>query len=623
MTMRKILPIILLIITLSACTDTQWQRAMMSRAAGVMENNPDSALKILDSMKNRVSDLPRGLRMKYELLHANAQNKAYVTFTSDSVMKGVMDYYNSHGTANEKMEAHYLLGCVYRDMNDAPMALQCYHDAVNKADTTSSDCNYFLLGRVHSQILGLFILQETYSLALDEVDKIIKCAWRARDPGLAINCYEQKAYIYHNMKIPDSTLRISLEASSLYEKYKFKKESAGSLYGAIEVSVERGDYEHARLYLEKYESQSGFLDSNNNIAKGKEGYYYYKGLYCLGTGKPDSAEYYLRKELKYGKDYNNQQFAIKGLFKLYNKLGIKDSISKYALLLTDVTESLYANLSTKNLQQMQSLYDYSRNQRIAQTKTRDAATFRFWLVIFTGAVIILILSIYIIYNRAKCRIKVILEENAYNIETLKQKESELNELKTQNGTSQNSIFRLRKEIENIKDQNEENRSSLSEKESELERKQVELRQNNEMIDIKSNEVETLQRKIARLQEDNKKPDEWRLEAELLNSPIVMTLHKYGAKGIAASDDDFEELIGLIENHSKSFMDALEIDKNNLNRTELRICILIRLRFVPLEISNIMNLTRQNVTNIRTRLLYRIFKKKGGAKEFDYQIRRLA
>ena len=233
------------------------------------------------------------------------------------------------------------------------------------------------------------------------------------------------------------------------------------------------------------------------------------------------------------------------------------------------------------------------------------------------------MSIYIIYNRAKCRIKVILEENAYNIETLKQKESELNELKTQNGTSQNSIFRLRKEIENIKDQNEENRSSLSEKESELERKQVELRQNNEMIDIKSNEVETLQRKIARLQEDNKKPDEWRLEAALLNSPIVMTLHKYGAKGIAASDDDFEELIGLIENHSKSFMDALEIDKNNLNRTELRICILIRLRFVPLEISNIMNLTRQNVTNIRTRLLYRIFKKKGGAKEFDYQIRRLA
>lgn len=144
-----------------------------------------------------------------------------------------------------------------------------------------------------------------------------------------------------------------------------------------------------------------------------------------------------------------------------------------------------------------------------------------------------------------------------------------------------------------------------------------------MIELKSNEIETLQHKIAKLQEDNKKPDEWKLEAALLNSPIVMTLHKYGAKGITASEDDFKELLGLMENHSRSFMDALEIDKNNINRTELRICILIRLRFVPLEISNIMNLTRQNITNIRTRLLCRIFKKKGGAKEFDYQIRRLA
>lgn len=30
---------------------------------------------------------------------------------------------------NEKMEAHYLLGCIYRDMKEAPKAMQCYQDA--------------------------------------------------------------------------------------------------------------------------------------------------------------------------------------------------------------------------------------------------------------------------------------------------------------------------------------------------------------------------------------------------------------------------------------------------------------------------------------------------------------
>lgn len=37
---------------------------------------------------------------------------------------------------NEKMEAHYILGCIYRDMKEAPKAMQCYQDAVKSVDTS-------------------------------------------------------------------------------------------------------------------------------------------------------------------------------------------------------------------------------------------------------------------------------------------------------------------------------------------------------------------------------------------------------------------------------------------------------------------------------------------------------
>ena len=37
---------------------------------------------------------------------------------------------------NEKMEAHYLLGCIYCDMKEAPKAMQCYQDAVESVDTS-------------------------------------------------------------------------------------------------------------------------------------------------------------------------------------------------------------------------------------------------------------------------------------------------------------------------------------------------------------------------------------------------------------------------------------------------------------------------------------------------------
>ena len=150
---RKRYDILLLLsfmILLVSCGGTPQQRNMLSRAERLMNNYPDSVLKILDSARNEAPNYPRSLRMKYELLHAAAQNKAYISFTSDSVMKEVVDYYDSHGTANEQLQAHYVLGCVYRDLNDAPRALHCYQDAVDKADTTSEDCNYNLPSRVYN-----------------------------------------------------------------------------------------------------------------------------------------------------------------------------------------------------------------------------------------------------------------------------------------------------------------------------------------------------------------------------------------------------------------------------------------------------------------------------------------
>ena len=67
-------------------------------------------------------------RMRFELLRAKAMNKGDILFTSDSVMRQVTDYYDSHGTDNERMEAHYLLGCVYRGLYEVPRAIDCFMD---------------------------------------------------------------------------------------------------------------------------------------------------------------------------------------------------------------------------------------------------------------------------------------------------------------------------------------------------------------------------------------------------------------------------------------------------------------------------------------------------------------
>lgn len=80
------------------CSRNPKAEALLNSAEELTGQNPDSALRILDSVD--VENLTRKQQMRYYLVHASAQNKAYIPFTSDSIMKEVVEYYDSHGTPN-------------------------------------------------------------------------------------------------------------------------------------------------------------------------------------------------------------------------------------------------------------------------------------------------------------------------------------------------------------------------------------------------------------------------------------------------------------------------------------------------------------------------------------------
>ena len=93
----------------------------------IADDSAQIAIKMLDALKPEWSKFTKAQRMRYDLLYHKAMNKAYIDFTSDSTMLAVVDYYEHHGSANDKMLAYYILGCVYRDMHEAPMALEYYN----------------------------------------------------------------------------------------------------------------------------------------------------------------------------------------------------------------------------------------------------------------------------------------------------------------------------------------------------------------------------------------------------------------------------------------------------------------------------------------------------------------
>ena len=97
-----------------------------------------------------------GERMRRELAGLQARNEAGSLLTDDSLALALCDYFDRHGTANEKMLAHYLLGRTYDDMGEAPAALDVYFDALELADTTAEDCDYGVLRGIYGQMSQIF-----------------------------------------------------------------------------------------------------------------------------------------------------------------------------------------------------------------------------------------------------------------------------------------------------------------------------------------------------------------------------------------------------------------------------------------------------------------------------------
>ena len=76
-----------------------------------MGDRPDSALGILDAMPQpEATLLSKDQLRRWQFLRLMAQNKCDTVFRSDSLQRVLTDYYDRHGTPNERMWAHYLLG---------------------------------------------------------------------------------------------------------------------------------------------------------------------------------------------------------------------------------------------------------------------------------------------------------------------------------------------------------------------------------------------------------------------------------------------------------------------------------------------------------------------------------
>ena len=109
----------------------------MEQAQSCVETAPDSALHYLSLLKDSIRCEPEETQMYYHLLTIKAEDKLYTRHISDSLINLIVKFYNKYGDKNKQMEAYYYQGSVYRDLHDAPSALDAFHEVISRSKELS------------------------------------------------------------------------------------------------------------------------------------------------------------------------------------------------------------------------------------------------------------------------------------------------------------------------------------------------------------------------------------------------------------------------------------------------------------------------------------------------------
>ena len=342
-------------------------------------------------------------QMLRQLEELERMNRAYEPMTNDTLAQQLVDYFDRHGTSNERIRSYYILGCVYRDLDEAPRALDSYLAAIERADTTNKDCDYRTLIAINAQMSAIFHRQNLPQDEIRALNNVIRFTRMMGDSLNYINYQELLIKPYYLLGKTDTVLNIINNVNSLLMQRGHKQFPPLGVGTAAWINIERGQFTEAHRYLCMYEQDCNVVDSLGNVAKGWESYYWIKGFYELGINNSDSAELYFRKAMCFG-DFNCSSNAYKGLISVYQRKRVIDSIAKYSRLHEEALDSLHNQMRTEAIHQATSLYDYSNFQRIAEQeaqKKREA-----WQLLRSLIAIAILLTVFsCFYYRKKRRIE--------------------------------------------------------------------------------------------------------------------------------------------------------------------------------------------------------------------------
>ena len=268
---------------------------LLHQAKDIMDANPDSAMKLIDSIFYPEKSFSQKLYMEFLITQTEAKYKTYHQINADTLIYKARDYFTKENNNPEQIAiAWFYSGCVYREQEKYADAMHHYKYAEKYALQTD---NFDLKGLIKFNIGDLLSKQGLYKEALD------------------------------NYKIADSFYKQSSNKS--YAK------QAESLTAISEVFILGKESDSTFFYLNKGLE----IAKKYNDAELQRVLTHNLGIAYLDAKQYDKAETLLKQSYKLNTDSSQIPYYFLDFAKLYVCIGDADTIIHYIQELKEYAHS--------------------------------------------------------------------------------------------------------------------------------------------------------------------------------------------------------------------------------------------------------------------------------------------
>ena len=557
-------------------------------AESVMFDHPDSALHILEAMPMPSARRDKENHALWCLLTSQAKVKQLMKIPSDSLVRIAYNYYKPTDNARRKAMSALYMGDINYDLGNIEEAMQYYLEGKTEVEKTDDYKTGYLI---------MFSLGKLY-LFRDFADYALEACTAAYDYAVKDS---NKRYQMTALRYLARSYCLTNELSKAIDTYN----RCASLALELGLGTDRYYYK-VQTEIALVYSNSGNLEKSLVLSKSLPVKYQStvligKNYYYLN--EHDSAYIYFQKSLDTDNVYTKTSIY-EFLYRLGNSPKYRKYLKTYCDSLLFYKDSVMSLDKGKEIIAYKEKYDHQKLITEQQRLKLEKAEAQRVLIIVTLCLVVIISVLVYLYQKRLVRKET----------TIRLQSEQLQAYLLQLHENESRLQQNRRYLDELKEQ-------LSRHDSDAEERHV---QQEQMARLESENgrllitIDDLQQRIgdyaSRLRDARKDVEQLRsLSEESLKlkenerrlTDYVVDSHKLVSglrkKSRVLSDSEWEELMQLCTTAWGDFISRLLACCPQLTEQELRLCVLIRLRFNNTQLASIFAVSPASISQKKFRL----------------------